>query len=66
LLNKDKFIDEILKIKKARLIEHNMTYEDLVQCKNFSDDEVTLAYTHAHVADLKNINLIKKTKMMKK
>jgi hypothetical protein len=43
MVDKDKFIDEILKIKKVRLIEHNMTYEDLVQCKNFSDDEETSA-----------------------
>jgi hypothetical protein len=51
-MNKDKFIEEVLKIKKSRLIEPNMSYEDLVQCQNFSDDELTLAYTHAHVKEI--------------
>jgi hypothetical protein len=39
------FVDEILKIKRARLVEHNMSYEDLLQENHFSEDEATFEYT---------------------
>ena len=38
-MDRDLFIEEILKIKKARLTEHSMTYEDLIMSQNFSEDE---------------------------
>ena len=52
---KDLFIEEILKIKKARLVEHNMTYEDLIMLQNFSEDEQTLAYNHSRVAEIQTM-----------
>jgi len=42
LFNRDTFIEEILNIKKARLFQHNMSYEELVKDDIFSDDEMTL------------------------
>ena len=39
--NKNVFIEHILDVKKARLIEHNLSFEELKFCKNFSDDEIT-------------------------
>ena len=55
----------MLKIKKARLIEHNMTYEDLMLCKNFSDDEQTLEYNNTMVGDIKTIKSLKKANKLK-
>jgi hypothetical protein len=40
--NKNRFIDHLISIKRARLIEHHMTYEDLELCENFSPEEITL------------------------
>ena len=42
LYNRDNFISEILNIKKARLFQHKMSYEELVKDEVFSDDEMTL------------------------
>jgi hypothetical protein len=42
--NKDNFIEKLVDIKKARLIENKMSYEELEMLENFSDDEVTLNY----------------------
>ena len=39
--NQSRF-EEILNIKKARLFQHNMSYEELVKDDIFSDDEMTL------------------------
>ena len=41
LKNQDKFIDKLLKIKKARLTENSMSFEDLASADLFSDDEIT-------------------------
>lgn len=32
---------ELIKLKKVRLIEDNISYEDLAVMDNFSDDEIT-------------------------
>ena len=52
LMKRDQFIEDMLQIKKARLIEHNMTNEDLIQCQNFSNDEQTLEYIKIRVGEL--------------
>jgi hypothetical protein len=47
--SRSKFIEEVLKIKKARLIEHNLSFEDLIIEENFSGDEQTLEYKKSRV-----------------
>jgi hypothetical protein len=59
-----KFIDHLLKIKKARLIEHNLNYEDLMSTEIFSDDEQTLQYKVQRVKQLQEIKAIKKVKKL--
>jgi len=40
-LCKDPIPKSLLKIKKVRLTEEHMSYEDLAVLQNFSDDEIT-------------------------
>ena len=63
--SKDKFIEDLLKIKRARLIEHNMSYEDLMMIDNFSEDEKSYEYVKNRARDMENIKAIKKTKKLK-
>ena len=36
-----KIMNELMKHKKARLIEESLPYEDLAVLENFSEDEIT-------------------------
>jgi hypothetical protein len=42
--DKDHFIEQMLDVKKARLIEPNLEFEDLKFSNNFSDEEITTQY----------------------
>ena len=66
MLRKDRFIDAITKIKKARLIEHNLSYEDLQLTENFSDEEYNLESTKNWVKETKNMKGLKKVKKLNK
>lgn len=65
LVNRDKFIDELLNIKKARLYQHNMTYEELVKDEMFSDDEMTLQYNKIRNKEAQNVRLLAKARKLK-
>lgn len=64
LKNKEVFIDEILKIKKARLVEHHMSYEELISQQNFSEDEQTLDYHKLRIDMLGQIKTLKQVKRL--
>lgn len=66
LHNQEKFIDEILKIKKARLTENSMSFEDLASIELFSDDEITFMRNDDQVKQLPTIKIIAKIKILKK
>lgn len=46
--------DELLSMKKARLTEDKMSYEDLAVLENFSDDEITFALNRQNIKDKKD------------
>jgi hypothetical protein len=41
-------------MKKARLTEDKMSYEDLAVLENFSDDEITFALNRQNIKDKKD------------
>ena len=57
--------DEILYMKKARLTEDKMSYEDLAVLEIFSDDEITFALNRRNIKDKKDKNALQKAKMLK-
>jgi hypothetical protein len=58
--------DELLNMKKARLTEDKMSYEDLAVLEIFSDDEITFALNRQNIKDRKDKNALQKAKMLKK
>jgi hypothetical protein len=62
----DRFSEAITKIKKARLIEHNLSNEDLLISENFSDEEYNLESSKNRVKNWKNIKGLKKARRLHK
>jgi hypothetical protein len=58
--------DELLNMKKARLTEDKMSYEDLAVLEIFSDEEITFALNRQNIKDRKDKNALQKAKMLKK
>ena len=43
----DTFVQSIIEVKRARLVEHNLSYEQLMCCDDlFSDDEITMTNSY--------------------
>lgn len=57
--------DELLSLKKARLTEDKMSYEDLAVQENFSDDEITFALNRQNIKDRKDKIALQKAKILK-
>ena len=58
--------EELLNMKKARLTEDKMSYEDLAVLEIFSDDEITFALNRQNIKTRKDKNALQKAKMLKK
>jgi len=58
--------DELLNMKKARLTEDKMSYEDLAVLEIFSDEEITFSLNRQNIKDRKDKNALQKAKMLKK
>lgn len=58
--------EELLNMKKARLTEDKMSYEDLAVLELFSDDEITFALNRQNIKTRKDKNALQKAKMLKK
>ena len=56
--------NELLKIKKVRLIEDSIPYEDLAMMENFSDDEITIESAHKRVKENKDKAALKKVRKL--
>ena len=39
--DKDLFLESMLDVKKARLVEHHLTFEQLKFCNDFDDEEAS-------------------------
>ena len=50
----DSVSNEMMNLKKARLIEDKMTFEDLAVIENFSEDEVTFALSRLIIKERKD------------
>jgi hypothetical protein len=57
--------DDLLNMKKARLTEDKMSYEDLAVLENFSDDEITFALNRQNIKDKKDKLALQKAKLLK-
>jgi hypothetical protein len=55
----------MLKVKKVRLTEESMEYEDLAVLDNFSEDEITYALDRANIKGRKDKSALLKTKILK-
>jgi hypothetical protein len=55
----------LLKIKKVRLVEDRIPYEDLAVLDNFSADETTFDLNRQNIKDKKDKNALKKVKILK-
>ena len=64
-LSYNNFQREMIKIKKVRLTEESMQYEDLAVLDNFSEDEITFALDRANIKGRKDRNALKKSKIIK-
>ena len=49
--------NELLKIKKVRLIEDKIAYEDLAVMDNFSEDEITFELNRKIIKEKKDYDL---------
>ena len=56
---------ELMKLKKARLTEESMQYEDLAVSENFSDEEITFALDRANIKGRKDKSTLKKSRILK-
>ena len=63
--NPKQFTEDLLSVKKVRLIEDRMPYEDLAVLDNFSADETTFALNRQSIKEKKDKNALKKVKMLK-
>jgi hypothetical protein len=41
-IRRKKLLNKMMKIKKARLVEENMNYDDLATLENFSENEISI------------------------
>ena len=58
----DTFVQSIIEVKRARLVEHNLSYEQLMCCDDlFSDDEITMTNSYMKMKQIKTIKAIKNT-----
>jgi hypothetical protein len=53
-----------MKIKKARLIEESLSYEQLVQLEIFSEDEISYDLKRKIIKERKEKNALKKSIVM--
>lgn len=63
--NPKQFTEDLLSVKKVRLIEDRMPYEDLAVLDNFSADETTFSLNRQSIKEKKYKNALKKVKMLK-
>ena len=62
----DTFVEAMIEVKRARLVEHNLSYEQLMLCNDiFSDDELTLTQVTKRVKQIKDIKAIKRAIKMR-
>ena len=61
----ERFKTGMMKLKKARLTEESMQYDDLVVLDNFSEDETTFALDRANIKGRKDKSVLKKSKILK-
>ena len=59
-----KITNELLKIKKVRLVENNVHFEELALMNNFSDDEITFELSKLIQKEAKNKKTLRKTRML--
>ena len=59
-----KITNELLKIKKVRLVENNVHFEELALMNNFSDDEITYELSKLIQKEAKNKKTLRKTRML--
>lgn len=65
--NVDTFVQAMIEVKRARLVEHNLSYEQLMLCNDiFSDDELTLTHHKIKVQQIPKIKAIKKLTRFRK
>ena len=63
--NPKQFTEDLMSIKKVRLTEDHMAYEDLAVLDNFSADEPTFALNRQNIKEKKDKTALKKVKLLK-
>ena len=63
--DEQKFIENILEVKRAKLIEKNLSFEDLKFCNNFTDEEITTQFNKKNQEDIQLLKAIKRAKNFK-
>lgn len=63
--DEQKFIENILEVKRAKLIEKNLSFEDLKFCNNFTDEEITTQFNKKNQEDIQLLKAIKSAKNFK-
>ena len=59
-----KCVNELLRIKKVRLIEDSIPYEDLAMMENFSEDEITFELNRKIIKEKKDKMSLKKVRKL--
>ena len=65
MIDKDLFIEKLLQIKRARLIEHNLSYEELKMMDNFSDDEKTYDFDYNEKREVKPLKALRRARKLR-
>ena len=60
----DQIHDDVFNLKKARLTEDKMRYEDLAVMDLFSDDEITVALNRQIICDRKDKSALMKARKL--